>query len=74
LLRLLRMDARLLQRESWAFGRARAEIRQFVRRNRTRPIEVRLVRQHVRRKLEDWHHAERGAYDLKQSTQPRTRS
>jgi hypothetical protein len=45
------MDARSLQRESWAFGRARAEIRQFVRRNRTRPIAVKQVWQHVTRKL-----------------------
>jgi hypothetical protein len=51
LLRLLRRDARSFQRESWAFGRARAEIRQFVRRNRTKPIAVRQVWQHVTRKL-----------------------
>jgi hypothetical protein len=51
LLRLLRSDAPSFQQESWAVGRVRAEVRQFVRRNRTRPIALRQVWQHVTRKL-----------------------
>jgi Bacterial RNA polymerase, alpha chain C terminal domain len=51
LLRLLRRDAPSFQQESWVFGRVHAEICQFVRRNRTRPIAGRQVWQHVTRKL-----------------------
>ena len=51
LLRLVRRDAPSFQQESWAVGRVHAEVCQFVRRNRTRPIGVRRVWQHVTRKL-----------------------
>ena len=51
LLRLLRRDAPSFQQESWVFGRVHAEVRQFVRRNRTRQIGLRQVWQHVTRKL-----------------------
>ena len=51
LLRLLRRDAPSFQQESWLFGRVHAEVRQFVRRNRTRQIGLRQVWQHVTRKL-----------------------
>ena len=51
LLRLLGKHASSFQRQSWAFRHAHAEVYRFVRSNRTRPIEVRRVRQHVRRKL-----------------------
>jgi hypothetical protein len=51
LLRLLGRDASSFQREWWAFRHAHAEVQCFVRSNRTRPIEVGRVRQHVTRKL-----------------------
>jgi hypothetical protein len=51
LLRLLRRNAPSFQQESWAFGRVHAEVRQFVRRNRTGPITARQVWQHLTRKL-----------------------
>jgi hypothetical protein len=51
LLRLLRRDAPSFQRESWAFRRAHAEVHRFVRRNRTRPIAVGQVQEHVTSKL-----------------------
>jgi hypothetical protein len=51
LLRLLRRDAASFQQESWALGRVHVQVRQFVRRNRARPITVRQVWQYITRKL-----------------------